>query len=127
MSRLVLVSKLAVVLTQSETGSCQDAEPVEAVSRRIPSFRANSVAPFVPSPPVAGETTNLVFSMPLDCPLFLYPFIMSKSFFSTGHLQGRQERVKQLRVRGWANVYAKRERSIWILVMKRKKTKRNQR
>lgn len=61
MWRLVLVLKLALVLTLAQMGSCQGAGPVVVVFPGMPSFRANSVAPFVHSPPVAGKRTHLVF------------------------------------------------------------------
>lgn len=53
--------KLAPVLTWAQMGSCQGAGPAVAVFPEMPSSRANSVAPFVHSPPVAGKSTHLVF------------------------------------------------------------------
>lgn len=53
--------KLALVQTWAQMGSCQDAGLVVAVFPEMPSFRANSVAPFVPSPLVAGKNPHLVF------------------------------------------------------------------
>lgn len=72
--------KLALAQTQAQMGSRQDAGPVVAVFPRMPSFRANSVAPFVPSPPVAGKTTHLVFSRPLCCPYFVVLLITRQIF-----------------------------------------------
>lgn len=130
MWRLVPVLRLALAQTWAQMGSCQGAGPVVAMFPGMPSFRANSVAPFVPSPLVAGKMTHLTFSYTSLLSFRLFCFVVSsrvKSFFSADRLQGKQGRVKQLRVRGWVNVCAKRGRSIWILVMKRKTTKRNQR
>ena len=48
---------LNVVLVQTgvQTGSCQGAGPVAVALPGMACCRANSVAPFVPSPPVAGK------------------------------------------------------------------------
>lgn len=54
--------KSALVLTWAQMGSYQGAGPVVAVFPGMPSFRANSVALFVHSPPVAGKDMHLVFS-----------------------------------------------------------------
>lgn len=54
--------KSVLVPTWAQMGSCQGAGPVAAAFPEMPSFRANSVAPFVHSPPVAGKGTHLIFS-----------------------------------------------------------------
>ncbi|KAG7242021.1 hypothetical protein INR49_024066 [Caranx melampygus] len=53
--RLVPVLKLALMLKWAQMGSWQGAGPVVAVFPEMLFFRVNSVAPFVHSPPVAGE------------------------------------------------------------------------
>lgn len=127
MWRLVPVLKLALVLTWAQMGSCRGVGPAVAVFPGMPPFRANFVAPSVHSPPAAGKITHFIFTS-------LFPVIfvllfnrkLNVSFFKD-RLQGRHGRVRQLKVRGSVNVCAKRERSTWIRVMKRKTTKRNQR
>ncbi len=59
MWKLVPVLRSALVQTWAKMARCQGAGPVVAVFPEMPSFRANSVAPCVLSPLVAGETKHL--------------------------------------------------------------------
>lgn len=66
--------KLALAQMQVQMESCQDAGLVVAVFPGMPSFRANSVAPSVRSPQVAGKTTHLAFILVyvlIFCPYFV--------------------------------------------------------
>lgn len=65
--------KLAPAQTWAQMGSCHGAEPAVVVLPAMPSFRANSVAQFVPSPPAAGEIT---------CPVSLSTSVSFRSFCS---------------------------------------------
>lgn len=81
MWRSVPVLKLALAQMQVQMENCQDAGLVVAVFPGMPSFRANSVAPSVPSPPVAGKTTHLAFILFIVHILFCC-IIMSHIFLS---------------------------------------------
>lgn len=69
MWRLAQVLKLAPVVAWAQTESWPDAGPVVGILPVMPSFRASSVAPFVPSPRVAGKNHT---SCILHCHVVLF-------------------------------------------------------
>lgn len=92
MWRLVLALKLAAVQTWALMGNCQGAEPAALMFPVMPSFRENSVAPFVPSPPAAGKIPHLLVTNHCSgyCGVLFYHELNSFSRSSPGEARESQ-------------------------------------